>query len=69
MAFDIKIFGERVKDSRGEKTIVQVAQAIGVNHSTVSKWENGLIMPGADSIYLLAKFFGVSADYLIGLEN
>ena len=71
MKFEIKIFSDRLKELRVDKglTIVQLAEAIGVNNGTISKWENGQIMPQADSIFSLSKFFNVSAGYLIGTEN
>ena len=71
MSFEPKMFGERFRELRVEKglTTVQVGEAVGISDASVSRWENGLIIPKADSIYSVAKFFGVSADYLLGLED
>ena len=71
MNFDVTKFGERIKELRVEKgiTTIQMGKELGISDATVSRWENGLLIPKADSIFALAKFFGVSAGYLIGLEN
>lgn len=45
------------------------AQLINVSAMSVSDWTTGKVQPIAENIYLVAKFFKVSADYLLGLEN
>ena len=54
-----------------EHNITQTALAkeIGYTQRAVSKWVNAQAEPTATAIYLCAKFFGVSSDYLLGLEN
>jgi len=71
MGFDAKVFGVRLRELRNERgmTIVDLAKVLQVRHSAVSRWENGLRKPCADSIYNISKFFNVSAGYLIGLED
>lgn len=36
---------------------------------SVSDWSTGKVQPTAENIYLVAQFFGVSSDYLLGLED
>ena len=64
-------FAERLKELRLEHnlTTIQLAKELGVGDSSISRWENGLRVPSIDNLYNIAIFFGVSADYLIGLEN
>ena len=50
-------------------SITQLAKALDVNASTITRWENNLRVPVIDQLYKIAVFFGVSSDYLIGLEN
>jgi transcriptional regulator with XRE-family HTH domain len=71
MGFDTKVFGERLKELRLEKklTTVPLGEALGVSDAIISRWETGLSIPLADKIYVIAKYFKVSADYLIGLED
>lgn len=67
----MKIFCERLKELREEKKLTspQLAKILHVNHSTILRWESGEISPSIEHLYNIAEFFGVSADYLIGLEN
>lgn len=64
-------FSERLKELRQEKNISTrtLASAIGVSNSIISKWEKGQRTPTIDNLYNLAVFFGVSADFLIGLSD
>ena len=65
------IIGERILELRLERKISQaeLGLAIGVNARAISYWENNVNEPKASYIYELAKYFGVSADYLLGLED
>ena len=47
----------------------KIANAIGVSQRTVSKWINGQSEPTATNIFKLALYFGVSADFLLGLSE
>lgn len=46
-----------------------VAKAIGVTKSSLSLYENGDNLPDARTIRKMAEFYGVSADYLLGLSS
>lgn len=63
-------FKDNLKALRLEKKIgqVELAQAIGVSKGVISLWENGLREPGMYSLILLAQFFKVSIDELVGLN-
>lgn len=50
-------------------TKTAIAKAVGVSRRTVYAWERGLKYPTADHIVKLAKFFHVSTDYMMNLEN
>lgn len=45
------------------------AQKIGVSAASISDWSNGKVQPTAENIYMVAEFFEVSTDYLLGLED
>lgn len=66
----IKI-GVIIKELRIEKDLQQkeLAQVCNTTQDTISLWELGKRKPDADMIILLCKFFDVSADYLLGLED
>ena len=64
-------FKDILKILREEKGIgqVQLANTLGVSKGIISLWENGLREPGMFSLMLLSQYFGVSIDYLVGLEE
>lgn len=45
------------------------AKLIGVSAMSISDWSTGKVQPTAENIYIVSEFFGVSADYLLGLED
>lgn len=64
-------FGERLKELRKERGLGQIAlaQKLGVGKSIISLWETGVCEPTLSNLIKIAKFFGVSIDYLAGLES
>ena len=42
---------------------------MGLTRSSVNAWEMGLSVPSTQYIVELAKTFGVSTDYLLGMES
>jgi len=48
---------------------VELAKRLGVAKQTVSNWENDNIQPSIEMLVRLAKLFGVSTDYMLGLEE
>lgn len=50
-------------------TLEQLAEKVGVSHVAISRWENNIRTPNMYNIIALAKAFGVSSDYLLGLED
>ena len=67
---DIKI-AKRIKEIMMEEKLnqVQLAEKIGVTQVAVSNWINGRKEPSINSLWLLADYFGVSVDYLIGRKD
>jgi transcriptional regulator with XRE-family HTH domain len=64
-------FQERLKELRKTKDMSQAAlsKATGISQSAIAKWELGRTEPTASAIVTLAKFFGESTDYLLGMED
>ena len=64
-------FGNVLKTLRlnNNMTQAQLAQKLGVTKSVISAYETGLRLPSYDILIHIAKFFNVSTDYLLGLEN
>ena len=67
----MKIFGERLKELRLSRNLsmYELAKELKINHSTVSRWENNTIVPSIIQLYNIARYFDVSTDYLLGLED
>lgn len=59
--------GKRIKRLREARAISQkdAAQQIGIQQSTLSKYERGIQNPRFQELCLMADWFGVSVDYLL----
>ena len=64
-------FAERLKELRQELglTQAQLGEKVSINPSCITRWELKQRTPNIESIIVLCKFFKVSSDYLIGLED
>lgn len=62
---------EKIKSLRVEKGLTQkqLAQQIGFAQSVICDWENEKVEPTSKAIIALCKYFEISSDYLLGLEN
>ncbi len=69
--FNINIMAERIKTLRTEKNVGQnlLAKELEISNASISYWENGKQEPSAQAIFKLATYFGVSADYILGLTD
>lgn len=67
----MKIFAIREKLLRIEHdyTMKQVAEGTGLTESAVSRYESDKREPNGRVISYFCKFYGVSADYLLGLVD
>lgn len=65
------IFKNNLKMLRLEKGLGQaeLAQELGLSKGIISLWENGLREPNMSSLIVIAKFFNVSIDYLVGIDS
>lgn len=48
---------------------VQLAERLGVTKSAVNAWETGTNSPSLSYVIRLAQIFGVSTDYLLGVNE
>lgn len=64
-------FAERLKELRLEKglSIQGLAKEIGISSSSLCRWENCQADVKGSQLVILAEYFGVTIDYLMGLEN
>lgn len=69
--FNPNVFAERLKQLRKEFKLGQneLANKLELSNASISYWENAKQEPTASALFKLAKFFSVSVDYLLGLED
>ena len=60
-------FHEKLQELRKSRSLTQeeLAEALFVSRTAVSKWESGRGYPGIDSLKEIARFFSVTVDELI----
>ena len=64
-------FAERLKELRIEKglSIQALAKEVNIGSSSICRWENCQADVKGSQLKILAKYFNVSIDYLMGLED
>ena len=64
-------FNEKLQELRKSKGLTQeeLAEALFVSRTAVSKWESGRGYPSIDSLKMISRYFSVSVDDLIGPEE
>ena len=62
---------EKIKILRDKNGFTQseLAKRVGLTRSAVNAWEMGGIIPSTEIIIKLAKIFGVTTDYLLGVDT
>jgi len=63
--------GQLLKSLRKERNLnlVDVEKATSIGKSSISEYENDKVSPSIDNLAILAKFYEVSTDYLLGVEK
>lgn len=64
-------FAKRLKELREQHhlSMMQLANVIHVSDAAISNWENSINEPKISYLVALSKYFEVSTDYLLGLED
>ena len=67
----MKIFAQRLRELRQDKhlSMKQLAKELNTTDAAISNWENEINEPKISYLFAIAKFFNVSTDYLLGLED
>ena len=67
----MKLFAQRLRELRQDKhlSMKQLAKELNTTDAAISNWENEVNEPKISYLFAIAKFFNVSADYLLGLED
>ena len=66
-----KSFSDNFKSMRKQRGLTQeqIAETLGVSCQAVSKWETNSSYPDISLLPIIADYFGVSVDYLIGHDT
>ena len=59
---------KKLLDMNGVKS-ADVARATGISNMTFSDWKKGKSTPKMDKIEKIAKYFGVTTDYMMGKKS
>jgi len=62
----MKTFGARLRQARNKKMLTQsqVAQLIGIDYTTISKYENDRSQPDNETVQELASLYDITIDWL-----
>ena len=66
-----KIFSERIRELRQKSAVsqMQLANALGLTQNSIGMMERGHRGTTIDKLVLLAEYFHVSTDYLLGVTD
>ena len=64
-------FRTRLKELRLEKGVSQleIAKLLNMSKMAISHWEGGHSEPSIEQLIMLARYFNVTVDYLVGFSD
>lgn len=64
-------FSERLKELRLEKNLSQreLAKELNISQAAIARWESNLHIPNIENAIMIVTYFGVTTDYLLGLDD
>lgn len=64
-------FPSKLKKARKDTgfTQIEIEKELNIPRSTLANWEIGRTQPDIESLGILADFYGVSTDWLIGTKG
>lgn len=71
MSKELFSLADRIRSLRESTGLTQaeIARRLGISRSGVNAWEMGLSVPSTQYIVELARNFGVSTDYILGMKE
>ncbi len=65
-----KYFSMNFRNERKKKGLTQeqIAEVLNISYQAVSKWETAASLPDISMLVVIADYFGVSIDYLLGYD-
>ena len=67
----MKNFASRLYELRTERNLSQreLARQLNISQATIARWEANSQIPNVNYAIIIAKFFDVSTDYLLGITD
>lgn len=67
----MNLFVPRLQELIAENGKMQkeICKDLGITKQKLSKWKLGYCEPNMDELIMLASYFNVTSDYLLGLED
>ena len=67
----MEIFAERLREFgiQNSLSMKELAKEINTSDAAISNWENNINEPKTTYLKVIAIYFSVSTDYLLGLED
>ncbi len=67
----MEIYQKRIRDLRedADKTQAEVAEALGTSQTMYARYERGANELPIRHLIRLARYYGVSSDYILGLSD
>lgn len=67
---DIGLLGDRLRYLREQRDLGQkeAAESLGISGTVLSRYESGARTPDTATLVRLARFYGVTTDYLLGTK-
>lgn len=59
----------RLRELRGDRPQQDIAKALGMTQPTYSRYEKGIHEPDLKTLRLIATYFGVTTDWLLGMRE
>ena len=66
---NLRLFSQRLKSLRGDKTLDIASSEIGVSRVTLGYYESGERKPDIEILLKIANYYNVTPDYLLGLTD
>ena len=68
---EMPVYAERLRRLRETRKLKRrvVAELCGLSKNMVARYESGEMSPKAASLIVLADFYGVTVDYILGREE
>ena len=67
----MNLFVERLKELLSESGKMQkdICKDMGIPKQKLTRWKTGYNEPSLDELIMIANYFNVTSDYLLGLED